>query len=82
MLRVAATLLVGATFAGTLALSAAHPKNPNAPLRPPAATGPSLRTAAPPTAAPPLPAGRRPRITLAPAVRATELPGVTYTHVS
>jgi hypothetical protein len=81
-LRVGATCLVGATFAGSLAFVIAHPKNPDAPLRPPVPSTASPHAAAPATSAPVSPARRPPRITLAPAVRATELPGVTFTHVS
>jgi hypothetical protein len=82
-LRAGATLAVAATFAGSLAFVTAHPKNPDAPLQPPAAAPLPLRTAAPPSAAPSPPAARREaRITLQPAVHQTAVPGLTFTHVS
>lgn len=82
-LRAGATLVVAATLAGSLGFVTAHPKNPDAPLQPPAVSPLPLLTAAPPSAAPSLPAARRqPRITLEPAVRQTAVPGLTFTHVS
>jgi hypothetical protein len=73
-LRVAAILAAAATFVGANAYVIAHPKNPAAPLQPPTATEAAARPSATARAAP--------RITLQPGVRATELPGITYTHVS
>lgn len=78
--RVLASLVTTAAFAGSGAFVLAHPKNEAAPLQPPTASvvakaspGPSGKTAAP---------RATPRITLQPGVRATDLPGITYTHVS
>ena len=70
-LRLAATVATLATLLGSTGYVAAHPKDPNAPLQPPVAK-PSLA----PT---PRPSGR---IQVPPAVRATALPGITFTHVS
>jgi len=84
-LRAGAALVAAATFVGSGAYVSAHPKNDAAPLQPPAQTQvvlviPTSRGAATPS---PIPrATRSPRITLAPGVKATELPGITYTHVS
>ncbi len=85
-LRALTALVVAGTFVGSTRYVVAHPKNPDAPLQPPAADALVLPS---PTPAPtghgaserqtPRPT---PRITLQPAVRATQLPGVTYTHVS
>ena len=89
-LRAMAVLVAAGSFVGATAYVVKHPKDPSAPLQPPV-TDPiagSSRTATPvPTIAP---SGRgarttgrpAPTITLQPAVRATELPGVTYTHTS
>jgi hypothetical protein len=72
VLRAGAVLLAAGAFVGANAYVIGHPKNGAAPLQPPAV---AVRTATPrPTAVP--------RITLQPGVRATELPGITYTHVS
>jgi len=78
--RVLASLVASAAFAGSGAFVLAHPKSDTAPLRPPVASAvanvspaPSGKTAAP---------RATPRITLQPGVRPTELPGITYTHVS
>ena len=83
VLRAGAALVAFATFVGSDAFVLAHPKNANAPLQPPAADDVSVR---PPSPSPrPTSSGRStpsPRITLQPGVRATALPGVTYTHVS
>ena len=88
-IRAAAALVAAATFVGANAYVLGHPKNPAAPLQPPAAEDLALRG---PTATPtPAPSGKptatprgtpAPRITLQPGVRVTALPGVTYTHVS
>lgn len=85
-LRAAAALVTAATFVGSTGYVVTHPKNPDAPLQPPAAE------AVVPPSPTPAPTGHgsserqtprpTPRITLQPAVRATQLPGVTYTHVS
>ena len=70
-LRLAATVATVATLLGATAYVALHPKDPSAPLQPPVVK-PS------PTPAP-TPTGR---IQVSPAVRATALPGITFTHVS
>jgi hypothetical protein len=77
------------------AYASTHVKNPNAPLQPPVETSvAAVKPAAPtPTAIPSLVGTRRgnppratsspaPRLTLQPGVQATELPEVTFTHVS
>ena len=82
--RVLASLVATASFAGSGAFVLAHPKNEAAPLQPPIASAAAKASPAP-TAAP---SGKTaapratPRITLQPGVRATDLPGITYTHVS
>ena len=84
-IRALAALVALSIFVGSGAYVLAHPKNPAAPLQPAAAE--IARTSAQPT---PTPRGSSrpgtstvpPRITLQPGVRATELPGITYTHVS
>lgn len=82
-LRLAATLAVSATFSGVFAFVTAHPKNPDAPLQPPAPSPLPLHTTAPAIAAPSAaPTRRQPRIGLTPAVRQTAAPGVTFTHTS
>jgi len=74
-LRGAAALLAGAAFLGSGSYVIAHPKNDLAPLQPPAATAtPTPARTSRPTA--------QPRITTAPGVQSTQLPGITYTHVS
>ena len=85
VLRAGAALFAAAAFVGAGGYVIAHPKNDSAPLQPPAETQLALRTAAP--SASPLPtrtsrATAAPRITTAPGVQATQLPGITYTHVS
>jgi hypothetical protein len=85
ILRAGAALFATAAFVGSGGYVVAHPKNDAAPLQPPAASQVALRTPEP--SATPLPArsGRAtppPRITTAPGVQATQLPGITYTHVS
>ncbi|HEX4745404.1 MAG TPA: hypothetical protein VFU99_00860 [Gaiellaceae bacterium] len=70
-LRLAATVATVATLLGSTGYVAAHPKDPSAPLQPPVVT-PS-----------PTPTPRATgRIQVPPAVRATALPGITFTHVS
>jgi len=81
ILRAGAALVAAATFVGSGGFVLAHPKNPAAPLQPPAPELVGLRSSSAsigPRATP----TRPPRITLAPGVKATELPGITYTHVS
>jgi hypothetical protein len=88
VLRAGASLLAAAAFVGAGDYVIHHPKNPAAPLQPPAVDDFALRPGATATPAPrgsatPTPRGTPvPRITLQPGVRATELPGLTYTHVS
>lgn len=72
--RVLASLVAAAAFLGSGTYVVIHPKNVAAPLQPPAATNAAPRPTGKPTPTP--------RITLQPGVRATELPGITYTHVS
>ena len=87
-----ATLLVGVASFG---YAATHVKNPNAPLQPPVERSPEAVAPAPtltPTPIPSLVVTRRgnsratsspaPRLTLQPGVQATDLPEVTFTHVS
>jgi hypothetical protein len=91
-LRAGASLLAAVVFAGSYEFVLAHPKNPDAPLQPPAADDVAIIIHAPtPSATPKTTATPRgtpvrgtppPKITLQPGVRATELPGITYTHVS
>jgi len=78
--RALASLVAAAAFAGSGAFVLSHPKSDAAPLQPPvasavakASTAPTGKTQAPKAT---------PRITLQPGVRATDLPGITYTHVS
>ena len=94
VLRAGAALVAASSFIGASAYVLHHPKNPAAPLQPPSTGELVLRvpaSAAPvttppvPTAsgrAPARPTARPPQITLQPGVRATALPGLTYTHVS
>ncbi len=70
-LRIAATVATVASLLGATGYVAAHPKDANAPLQPPVVT--------PPPAPTPRATGR---IQVSPAVRATALPGITFTHVS
>lgn len=86
VLRAAAALIAAGSFVGATRYVVTHPKNPAAPLQPPALEALVLSS---PTPAPTGHGGSEratplasPRITLKPAVRATELPSVTYTHVS
>jgi hypothetical protein len=88
------TLLVMASGFG---YASTHLKNPNAPLQPPVEKSADEKSAVvtppPPTPIPSLVGTRRgnppratsspaPRLTLQPGVQATELPGLTFTHVS
>jgi hypothetical protein len=85
VLRAGAALFAAATFAGSGSYVLAHPKNPGAPLQPPADAQLALRTPVPSVTASPAGSARAtmsPRITLAPGVKATVLPGITFTHVS
>lgn len=85
VLRAGAAVLAAATFVGSGSYVVAHPKNDAAPLQPPAQTQLGLRTPAPSASALPLRSARAtlpPRITLAPAVKETALPVITFTHVS
>ena len=84
-LRAGAALVAAAAFVGSGGYVLAHPKNDGAPLQPPAVSQVALRTPAPSATASPSRAPRAtqpPRITIAPGVRATELPAITFTHVS
>jgi hypothetical protein len=76
--RALACAITALTFVGSGAYVLVHPRNAAAPLQPPAAAVPSAR----PTASAAGTARATPRITLQPGVRATDLPGVTITHVS
>lgn len=85
VLRAGATLLTVTAFVGSGSYVVAHPKNEAAPLQPPAETQLTLRTPTPSATASPARSARvtlPPRITLAPGVVATQLPGLTFTHVS
>jgi hypothetical protein len=83
ILRAGAAVFATAAFVGSGNYVVAHPKNDAAPLQPPAQSQVAVHSAAPsPT---PTRTGRAtapPRITVAPGVQATQLPGITYTHVS
>lgn len=72
--RAVAALLALLSFIGANAFVVTHPKNASAPLQPPTVATPTPRASVRTTPTP--------RITLQPGVRATDLPGVTYTHVS
>jgi hypothetical protein len=85
ILRAGAALFATAAFVGSGGYVVAHPKNDAAPLQPPAESQVALRTPAPSATPAPTRTGRTtppPRITVAPGVQATQLPGITYTHVS
>lgn len=85
ILRVGAALFATAAFVGSGGYVVAHPKNDAAPLQPPAAEQLAVKTPTPSATIPPARTGRAtppPRITLAPGVQATQLPGITFTHVS
>jgi hypothetical protein len=78
-------MFAAAAFVGSGGYVVAHPKNDAAPLQPPAETQLALRTSVPSPSPVPTRTGRAtavPRITAAPGVQATQLPGITYTHVS
>jgi hypothetical protein len=75
ILRGGAALFAAAAFVGSGSYVVAHPKNDAAPLR----------TSPPSTTPAPRGTGRGtppPRITAVPGVQATQLPGITFTHVS
>jgi hypothetical protein len=76
--RALACLITAVSFVGSGAYVLVHPRNAAAPLKPPAAAVPSATPAASAAAT----ARATPRITLQPGVRATDLPGITITHVS
>ncbi len=85
VLRAGAVLFAAAAFVGSGSYVVAHPKNDAAPLQPPAETQLELGTPIPNATASPARSARAtppPRITLAPGVHATQLPRITYTHVS
>ena len=91
VLRAGASLLAAVAFVGADTYVLQHPKNADAPLQPPSAEDVALRSPAPSATprgsgaakATATPRGTQPpRITLQPGVRVTELPGITYTHVS
>jgi len=85
ILRAGAALFATVAFVGSGGYVVAHPKNDAAPLQPPAESQVALRTPAPSATPAPTRTGRGtppPRITTAPGVLATQLPGITYTHVS
>ena len=85
ILRAGAALFATAAFVGSGSYVVAHPKNDAAPLQPPAEAQLAVRTSAPsatPTAVRTGRATAAPRITTAPGVKPTELPGIAYTHVS
>jgi hypothetical protein len=89
ILRAGAALFAAAAFAGSADYVVAHPKNDAAPLQPPAGSAVAMRTSSPSAAPSATPAPARtgratplPRITAVPGVVATQLPGITYTHVS
>ncbi len=69
VLRLGAVVAAALALLGSSAYVAANPKNPEAPLQP-SVIGPAVPTST---------AGR---IQIAPAVKATALPGISYTHVS
>jgi hypothetical protein len=85
VLRAGAALFATAAFFGSGSYVVAHPKNDAGPLQPPAETQLALRTPVPSATPAPVRSGRAtppPRITLAPGVKSTALPGITFTHVS
>jgi hypothetical protein len=85
ILRAGAALFAAAAFVGSGDYVIAHPKNDAAPLQPPAASPVTSIVSAPSATPSPTRTGRGtppPRITTAPGVQATQLPGITYTHVS
>lgn len=70
VLRLGAAIITVLSLFGASDYVAANPKNPTAPLQPSVAGN---------VVATPRATGR---IQVAPGVRATELPGITFTHVS
>jgi hypothetical protein len=85
ILRAGAALFAAAAFVGSGSYVVAHPKNDAAPLQPPAEAQLAVRTTTPSATAAPARGSRAtsaPRITAAPGVQSTQLPGITYTHVS
>jgi hypothetical protein len=85
ILRAGAALFATAAFVGSGSYVVAHPKNDAAPLQPPAEAQLAVRPPAASATPTPRATGRGtppPRITTAPGVQATQLPGITYTHVS
>jgi hypothetical protein len=85
MLRAGASLLAAGAFVGANGYVLQHPKNPDAPLQPPAVEDVTVRSPAPTATARGSGAPKAtptPRITLQPGVRATELPRIAFTHVS
>jgi hypothetical protein len=85
VLRAGAALFTAAAFVGSGSYVVAHPKNEAAPLQPPAEAQVTLRTPVSSATASPARSTRvtpPPRITLAPGVKPTVLPGITFTHVS
>jgi hypothetical protein len=85
LLRAGAAVFAAVAFVGSGGYVVAHPKNDAAPLQPPAESQLALRTSAPSASPVQTRTGRAtapPRITIAPGVQATQLPGITYTHVS
>ena len=85
ILRAGAALFATAAFVGSGGYVVAHPKNDAAPLQPPAGSQVALRSTTPSATPAPTRTGRvtpPPRITTAPGVQSTQLPGITYTHVS
>jgi hypothetical protein len=70
VLRLGAVVAAVIALLGSSAYVATYPKNPDAPLQP-SVVGPAL------------PSARQVgRIQIAPGVKATALPGITFTHVS
>ena len=82
--RVIAAAVAAVSFLGSGTYVLAHPKNDAAPLQPPTASAVAKASPAPSAAQSGKSAAPKatPRISLQPGVRATELPGITYTHVS
>jgi len=70
LLRLGAVVAAVIALLGSTAYVAAYPKNPEAPLQP-SVMGPAVTSARP--------SGR---IQIAPGVKATALPGISFTHVS
>jgi len=70
VLRLGAVVAAVVALLGSSAYVAAYPKNPEAPLQP-SVVGPAVPNARPTG-----------RIQIAPGVKATALPGISFTHVS